>query len=148
MKNRHTPVQSTKASKPALAPTSFLSLPAEIRQQILLHTHFIPINISTRNEANDYFFSSIFGGEAIFDFSNEPLDWIRTLRQIDPRLVDDLEFVEEEWRKQDQIARREALIATAMWRKAWDDEIPWVRKHLQKLNGQKAVERKEPGFSC
>jgi hypothetical protein len=121
----HTAIESTKISKPALAPTSFLSLPAEVRQQILLHTHFVLINISTIKEARDYSDEQFINGTIFDNLFDEQSKWVRTLLQVDPRLIEEVNIVEKEWRKWDGIADREAWIALGWWGmriQRWRDE--------------------------
>ncbi|TID20157.1 Ras-related protein [Venturia nashicola] len=87
--------------KPSKAiPASFLTLPRELRQRILLHVYELPNRFNYRlHHAVTYTDTSI-----RFE-RGRMTHWVRMLMKVNSFVADDMEFVERQWNRELDDAR-------------------------------------------
>lgn len=76
--------QITTPPQPVKTQTTFLTLPHELRQAILLESYGPP---------NPNFFRAFVMGEVVFC----PYEWTASLKAVDTALLGDVEFIHEKW---------------------------------------------------
>jgi hypothetical protein len=96
---------SKTATTPAKERTTFLALPHELRQQILLQTHDLEFSIPNVSNRNLLAHPAQWKG-----YQNTESLWVTNLKAVDEAIVGDVEYVAEKWAKERKSLQRNAMM--------------------------------------
>lgn len=110
---RQKTTEDSSPSKKRAPPTSFLSLPHELRQQILLYTNEVPLFKLGAQIKAKYPYSNLL--KAMNKSSELAIGtWRTKLEQVDPAIVGDVDYVCKVWesRRQKLYAKQSSKIVS------------------------------------